>query len=61
MTTETADRESKATRPWRLRGYGTDKKLRHQSTCRGDQALDEALSRLEADPNIVRVTAERTW
>lgn len=55
---------SKATRPWRLRGYdksGKDAKLRHQSTCRGDRALDEAMKRLEQDPTIPRITVEQQW
>lgn len=47
-----------ATRPWRLRGYDAEKKLRHQSTCRGDRALDDAMKRLEADKTVVRITAE---
>lgn len=51
----------KATRRWRLRGYPTrkkDEKPRHDSVCRGDQALDEAMARLERDPEIVRIVAE---
>jgi hypothetical protein len=37
------------------------KKLRHQSTCRGDRALDEAMKKLEADPAIGRITVEQGW
>lgn len=49
-----------ATRRWHLRGYAVDdsKKLRHQSTCRGDRALDDAMKRLEDDPAIGRITVE---
>lgn len=49
------------TRRWRLRGYPTrkkDEKPTHDSTCRGDQALDDAMARLEGDPTIVRIVAE---
>lgn len=55
----------KGTRRWRLRGYGKPEpgeknpKPRHDSICRGDQALDDALARLERDPLIIRTTAER--
>lgn len=50
----------KATRRWHLRGYAADdaKKLRHQSTCRGDRALDEAMKNLERDRLIGRMTVE---
>lgn len=37
------------------------KKLRHQSSCRGDRALDEAMKRLERDPAIGRITVEQAW
>lgn len=49
------------TRRWRLRGYPTrkkDDKPRHDSVCSDDQALDEAMARLERDPEIVRIVAE---
>lgn len=51
----------KATRRWRLRGYPTrkkDEKPAHESVCKGDDALDVALARLERDPTMVRITAE---
>lgn len=51
----------KATRRWRLRGYTTrkkDEKPRHDSVCRGDADLDDALARLERDPEMVRITVE---
>lgn len=50
-----------ATRRWRLRGWtgtGKDQKLFHQSTCRGDRALDDAMKRLERDPQVTRIAAE---
>lgn len=57
------DREpiTEENRPWRLRGYGTDKKIRHQSTERGDRALDRAYAELEADPQVDRITVEQSW
>lgn len=56
----------KTARPWKLRGYtkgdkAEDRKLRAQSTCRGDRALDDAMKRLEADSAIGRITVEQGW
>lgn len=51
----------KSNRRWRLRGYPTrkkDEKPSHDSVCRGDQALSEAMARLERDPATLRITAE---
>lgn len=51
----------KATRRWRLRGYRSrkkDEKACHDSVCRGDYELDQALARLERDKTVVRITAE---
>lgn len=50
-----------ATRRWRLRGYTSrkkDEKPSHDSTVTGDQALDDAMTRLERDRGVVRITAE---
>lgn len=65
MTAPAPSADQKATRPWRLRGYvaeapGSKKysKLQHQSLCRGDAALDEAMKQLEANPAIGRITVE---
>jgi hypothetical protein len=51
----------KSTRRWRLRGYRSRKKDEqacHDSVCRGDHALDEALARLERDRTVVRIIVE---
>ncbi|WP_164512550.1 hypothetical protein [Nocardioides baekrokdamisoli] len=52
--------EGTSTRRWRLRGYAADdnKKLVHQSICRGDRALDESMAALERDKNVGRITVE---
>lgn len=64
MTRHQLARQDKATRPWRLRGYTgkakTDKPV-HESICHGDRALNAALKELEANPEIVRITAEQAW
>jgi hypothetical protein len=51
----------KGTRRWRLRGYRSrkkDEKACHDSVCRGDHELDQAMARLERDRSVVRITAE---
>lgn len=45
------------TRRWRLRGYDEEKTCVHDQTVTGDAALNTALTRLEADPDIARTTA----
>lgn len=45
-----------ATRTWRLLGY-SGKELVHNRTYTGDHALDQALARLEKNPDITRTTA----
>ncbi|NGZ99379.1 hypothetical protein G5V59_00120 [Nocardioides sp. W3-2-3] len=53
-----------ARRPWRLRGYRKGDKTDKPSietTERGDQALDTALARLEADSTIVRTSVKQAW
>lgn len=58
-----ADRAAALTRRWRLLGYAkasraADRVVLHESTCTGDQALDEAMTRLEVDQRIGRIRVE---
>jgi hypothetical protein len=51
----------KDTRRWRLRGYRSrkkDEKPCHDSVCRGDHELSQALSRLERDRTVVRIIVD---
>lgn len=43
------------TRSWRLRGYA-GKELVHDRTYPNDRELDQALARLERNPDITRTT-----
>lgn len=54
--------EQQKDRAWRLTGYAKTEEGRptvrvHTSICPSDAELDDAMSRLEANPDIVRITA----